>query len=148
MGHDHYMDMALDEARRAREKGEIPVGAIIVQAANVIAKGHNRAIELNDPTAHAEIVVLREACSKIGNYRLPRTTLYVTIEPCLMCVGAIVQARIEQLVFGAAEPKSGAVISQLNAIELRFHNHQVSVTSGVRGEECGKLMQDFFAERR
>ena len=148
MGHDLYMELALDEARSARERGEIPVGAVIVQSENVIAKGHNRAIELNDPTAHAEIVVLRAACTKLGNYRLPGTTLYVTIEPCLMCVGAMVQARIEHLVFGAAEPKSGAVISQMNAFELGFHNHQVSVTSGVRGEECRKLMQDFFAARR
>lgn len=148
MGHDHYMDIALGEARSARDSGEVPVGAVIVQSGNVIAKGHNRAIVLNDPTAHAEIVVLRDACTKVSNYRLPDTTLYVTIEPCLMCVGAMIQARIEHLVFGAAEPKSGAVISQLNAIELGFHNHQVSVTSGVRGEACRKLIQDFFAERR
>lgn len=148
MEHDLYMDVALDEARKARDRGEVPVGAVIVQTTNVIARGHNRSIELNDPTAHAEIVVLRDACAKIGNYRIPDSTLYVTIEPCLMCVGAMVQARIKHLVYGAEEPKSGAVISQMNAIGLTFHNHEVCVTSGVRREESRGLMQDFFAERR
>lgn len=148
MVHERYMDVALDEARIAQKGGEVPIGAVVVQADSIIAKGHNSCISLNDPTSHAEVVVLREACSKVGNYRLPGCSLYVTVEPCLMCVGALIQARIEHLVFGTAEPKSGAVISQIGAIDLNFHNHEVKVTHDVRSEECRRLMQEFFAERR
>jgi len=142
------MDAALAEARRARDAGEVPVGALVSLDGEIVGRGFNQPISAHDPTAHAEIIALRAAAARVGNYRLTGATLYVTVEPCLMCVGAIVHARIETLVFGAMEPKSGAVVSTVRAGELPGHNHRFAVVSGVREEECRGLMQEFFRSRR
>jgi tRNA(adenine34) deaminase len=146
--HGHLMSAALDEARRARDAGEVPVGAVIAVHGEVIGRGYNQPIGSCDPTAHAEIVAIRDAAHRIGNYRLTGATLYVTIEPCLMCVGAIVHARIAVLVFGAAEPKSGAICSTVRGSELPGHNHRFEIVAGVREGECRELMQEFFKRRR
>lgn len=140
-----WMRRALDEAERARASGEVPVGAVVVDGEdNLIGAGHNAPISECDPTAHAEITALRAACRAIGNYRLPGATLYVTIEPCTMCVGAMVHARIRRLVFGAAEPKAGA--SAL--LDSPTFNWRIAVTSGVLAVECGQLLAEFFQARR
>ena len=146
--HDDMMSAALDEARRARDAGEVPVGAVIAVDGEVIGRGYNQPIGSCDPTAHAEIVAIRDAAHRIGNYRLAGATLYVTIEPCLMCVGAIVHARIAVLVFGAGEPKSGAISSTVRGSELPGHNHRFEIVAGVREAECRELMQEFFKRRR
>jgi tRNA(adenine34) deaminase len=146
--HGTFMRAALDEARRALEAGEVPVGAIVVLDGQIIGCGFNQPIGANDPTAHAEIVALREASRARGNYRLVGTTLYVTIEPCLMCVGAMVHARVGTLVFGATEPKSGAVVSSCRAHELPSLNHRVEVVGGVLEEDCRAIIQEFFKTRR
>jgi tRNA(adenine34) deaminase len=146
--HGTFMRAALDEARRALEAGEVPVGAIVVLDGQIIGRGFNQPISANDPTAHAEIVALRAASRARGNYRLVGTTLYVTIEPCLMCVGAMVHARVGTLVFGATEPKSGAVVSSCRAHELPSLNHRVEVTGGVLEEDCRGIIQEFFKTRR
>ena len=146
--HDTFMRAALDEARRALEAGEVPVGAIVVLDGQIIGRGFNQPISANDPTAHAEIVALRAASRARGNYRLVGTTLYVTIEPCLMCVGAMVHARVGTLVFGATEPKSGAVVSSCRAHELPSLNHRVEVVGGVLEEDCRAIIQEFFKTRR
>ncbi len=139
------MRRALDEAERARSRGEVPVGAVVVGADNTLmGAGHNAPITECDPTSHAEIAALRAACKAAGNYRLPGTTLYVTIEPCTMCVGAMVHARVERLVFGAAEPKAGA--SAL--LDSAAFNWRITVTSGVLAAECGQLLAGFFEEKR
>ena len=139
------MRRALDEAERARSRGEVPVGAVVVAADNTLmGAGHNAPITECDPTSHAEIVALRAACKAAGNYRLPGATLYVTIEPCTMCVGAMVHARVERLVFGAAEPKAGA--SAL--LDSAAFNWRISVTSGVLAAECGQLLAGFFQQKR
>ena len=139
------MRRALDEAERARSRGEVPVGAVVVAADNTLmGAGHNAPISECDPTSHAEIVALRAACKAARNYRLPGATLYVTIEPCTMCVGAMVHARIERLVFGAAEPKAGA--SAL--LDSAAFNWRITVTSGVLAAECGQLLAGFFEEKR
>jgi tRNA(adenine34) deaminase len=140
------MKMALEEARTAAELGEVPIGAVLVLNDAVI-KGHNRVIMDSDPTAHAEIVVIREAAQRIGNYRLVGSSLYVTLEPCMMCVGAIVQARIGRLVYAAADPRYGAVESMLRAFDFDV-NHKPDVCSGVFKEEAGKLLTKFFQARR
>jgi tRNA(adenine34) deaminase len=145
---DALMLAALDEARRARDAGEVPIGAVVAIDGTVVARGFNQPLSSGDPTAHAEIVAIRAASRAAGNYRLTGATLCVTIEPCLMCVGALVHARIGTLVFGAAEPKSGAVISTVRGGELPGHNHRFDVVSGVREEECRELMQAFFKARR
>src|ERR1700736_6664147 len=132
---DALMDAALDEARRARDAGEVPIGAVVAIGDEIVARGFNQPIRSGDPTAHAEIVALREAARCLGNYRLTGATLCVTIEPCLMCVGALVHARIGTLVYGASEPRSGAVISTVRAGELPGLNHAFDVVSGVRQEE-------------
>ncbi len=142
------MRAALDEARRAGEIGEVPVGAIVAIDGEIVGRGRNQMVGANDPTAHAEIVAIREAARRIGNYRLTDAVLYVTIEPCLMCVGALVHARIGTLVYGAAEPKSGAVVSTVRGGELPGLNHRFAVVSGVLEEECRGLVQAFFRERR
>jgi tRNA(adenine34) deaminase len=142
------MAAALDEARRARDAGEVPIGAIVVLDAEVVGRGFNQPISSGDPTAHAEIVAIRAAARQIDNYRLTGATLYVTIEPCLMCVGALVHARIATLVYGAAEPRTGAVVSTVRGGELPGHNHRFEVISGIRDQECRELMQQFFRERR
>jgi len=146
--HILMMAAALDQARRARDVGEVPVGAVVVVGGNIVGCGYNQPISASDPTAHAEIVAIRDAARRSGNYRLPGATLYVTVEPCLMCVGAIIHARIVRLVFGAAEPKSGAVVSTVRGGDLPGHNHRFEVVSGLREIECRELMQEFFKLRR
>lgn len=143
-----YMSLALEEARLAAAAGEVPVGAIMVREGAVIAKAGNRTIRDCDPTAHAEICVLREAARALGNYRLAGATLYVTIEPCAMCAGAMIQARVARLVYGAEDPKGGAVRSCFEVLSHARLNHQVEVTSGVLAEECASVIQSFFASRR
>ena len=142
------MVAALEQAALARDMGEVPIGAVVELNGEIIGRGFNQPISSGDPTAHAEIVAIRAAAQAIGNYRLTGATLCVTIEPCLMCVGALVHARIATLVYGADEPRTGAVVSTVRGAELPGHNHQVAVVSGVRDEECRALMQVFFRERR
>src|SRR5262245_32755104 len=142
------MRIALECARRAADVGEVPVGAVVVQDDRVIGDGFNQPIATNDPTAHAEIVALRAAAKSVGNYRLTNATMYVTVEPCLMCVGAMIHARIGLVVFGAAEPKAGALESMTNAHELAGLNHRLNVISGVLGSESRELLQQFFQARR
>ena len=142
------MRLALEEARRAAEAGEVPVGAVVVLDGKVIGAGHNEPIGSKDPTAHAEIVAMRAAALATGNYRLTGSTLYVTVEPCLMCVGAMVHARVAEVVFGAAEPKAGAVMSTQRAHEHAALNHRLIVTGGVLADECSAVMREFFAGRR
>ncbi|HUX09894.1 MAG TPA: tRNA adenosine(34) deaminase TadA [Terriglobia bacterium] len=143
-----WMWEALREARRGYREGEVPVGAIVVQEGKVIARAHNRPVRLSDPSAHAEILALRRAGRKLGNYRLPGCTLYVTIEPCAMCVGAIIQARIQRLVVGAMDPKAGACGSVLAVLNNRKLNHQVVLSSGILQAECAAILREFFRERR
>jgi tRNA(Arg) A34 adenosine deaminase TadA len=143
-----FMQQALQEARAAAIAGEVPVGAVLVHDAKVIARSGNRTIRDTDPTAHAEIAVIREAARILGNYRLAATTLYVTIEPCSMCAGAIVQARVPRLVYGCDDPKAGAVRSCFEVLSHSRLNHQAEVTSGVLASDCAALIQSFFAERR
>ncbi len=146
--HESLMRAALDEARKALAAGEVPIGAVVAIENQIIAAGFNSPIGRNDPTAHAEIVALREAAARTGNYRLSGAVLCVTVEPCLMCVGAMVHARIATLVYGAPEPKSGAVVSAVRGLEVPGLNHRVDVVSGVLEEECRSLMQAFFRDRR
>lgn len=142
------MRIALEEARGAAALGEVPVGAVLVQGEKVIARSGNRTIRDCDPTAHAEMIVLREASRAIGNYRLAGVTLYVTIEPCSMCAGAMIQARVPRLVYGCDDPKGGAVRSCFAILSHPHVNHRVEVTSGVLATECAAILQSFFAERR
>ncbi len=142
------MSFALDEARRAGELGEVPIGAVVLLDGAIVGRGCNQPISSGDPTAHAEIVAIRDAARRVDNYRLSGAILCVTIEPCLMCVGALVHARIGTLVYGADEPRTGAVISTVRGFELPGHNHRVAVESGIRGEECRALVQSFFKARR
>jgi len=144
----HFMQMALDEARAAAQAGEVPVGAILVREQETVARSGNRTIRDCDPTAHAEMIVLREAARAIGNYRLAGITLYVTVEPCSMCAGAMIQARISRLVYGCDDPKGGAVRSCFEILSHPRLNHRVEVTSGVLGTDCAAVLQSFFAERR
>ncbi len=143
-----YMREALVEARKAFEKGEIPIGAVIVQNGQIIARDHNRREELADPTAHAEILVMRRAGITLGGWRLPNTTVYVTIEPCPMCAGALVQSRVSRIVYGAPDIKAGAVHSLYTITEDDRLNHRLSVTGGILAEECSELMRHFFRSRR
>ena len=145
---DDLMAAALDEARRARDAGEVPIGAVVSIDGAIVGRGFNQPLSSGDPTAHAEIVAIRDAARAIGNYRLTGATVCVTIEPCLMCVGALVHARIGTLVYGAAEPKSGAVVSSVRGGELPGLNHRFETVTGVREDECRALMQAFFRERR
>lgn len=143
------MQLALAEAQLAWEAGEVPIGAVVVDAAGVlIGRGHNQPIATQDPTAHAEIVALRQAAARVGNYRLPGSTLYVTIEPCIMCVGAMLQARIHRLVFGATDPKGGAVVSLFRLADDPRLNHRLDVVGGVAAEAARTILQEFFRERR
>jgi tRNA(adenine34) deaminase len=143
-----FMREALSEAREAAASGEVPIGAVLVFEGQVLTRGGNRTIRDCDPTAHAEMVVLREAARILGNYRLAGTTLYVTIEPCSMCAGALLQARVPRLVYGAAEPRGGAVVSCFAVLSHPEVNHRVEVTSGVLADESAAVMRDFFAARR
>jgi tRNA(adenine34) deaminase len=142
------MRAALDQARLALAAGEVPIGAVIALDGRIIAAGYNQPISAIDPTAHAEIVALRAAARAVGNYRLTDAVLYVTVEPCLMCVGALVHARVREVVYGAAEPKSGALVSAARAHETPGLNHRFAVTGGVVENECRDLIQAFFRERR
>jgi len=146
--HECYMRAALEEARKGFDAGEVPVGAVVVADGRIIGRGFNQPIGSHDPTAHAEVVAIREAARVTGNYRLVSSTLYVTIEPCLMCVGAMVHARVETLVFGAAEPKAGAVVSSCRAHELPSLNHRIEVLGGVLEDDCRAIIQEFFRGRR
>lgn len=148
MDHEQLMAAALEQALLARETGEVPIGAVVAVDGEIVARGFNQPISAGDPTAHAEIVAIREAARRVGNYRLTGATLCVTIEPCLMCVGALVHARIGTLVYGASEPKSGAVTSTVCGGELPGLNHRFVVVSGIRDAACSELMQAFFKERR
>jgi len=145
--HETYMRLALEEARRARGRGEVPIGSVVVHEGRVVGAGFNQPISTGDPTAHAEVLALRAAARALGNYRLPGTTLYVTVEPCLMCVGAVLSARVGRVAYGAAEPKFGAVRSLLDVGSLAV-NHRFEVVSGVLEEECRALLVEFFRERR
>lgn len=144
----HWMRQALELAQRAAGEGEVPVGAVVVLDDAIIGRGYNSPITHNDPSHHAEIAALRDACEAVGNYRLPGATLYVTIEPCTMCVGAIIHARVSRLVFGAREPRAGAVTSRFSLLEESGYNHKVSWSEGILAEECGSIMRDFFRSRR
>jgi tRNA(adenine34) deaminase len=145
---DVLMAAALEEARRARDAHEVPIGAVIAVGEEIVGRGFNQPIGAGDPTAHAEIVAIRDAARRIGNYRLTGAILCVTIEPCLMCVGALVHARIGTLVFGAPEPKSGAASSTVRGGDLPGHNHRFEIVSGIREAECRELVQAFFKDRR
>ena len=142
------MRAALTEARKAQQAGEVPVGAVVVLDDAIVGSGFNQPISSHDPTAHAEVIALRRAAKAIGNYRLTGATLYVTVEPCLMCVGAMVHARIGLVVYGAAEPKAGAIASMTNAHELAGLNHRLQAMAGVLEAESRDLLQEFFRERR
>jgi tRNA(adenine34) deaminase len=150
MPHDdlYFMQLAVAEAQASAEAGEVPIGAILTHKNEVLTRAGNRTIRDNDPTAHAEIVVIREAARLLGNYRLADTTLYVTLEPCCMCAGAIVQARIPRLVYGADDPKGGAFRSCFELLTAPKLNHRVDVTPGVLVECCASLLQSFFSSRR
>lgn len=143
-----FMRQAIDQARNAWALGEVPVGAVVVKDGQVVATGFNQPIGTHDPTAHAEIMALRAAAEILGNYRLPGCDLYVTLEPCIMCSGAMMHARLARVVYGAADPKTGACGSVLNIFGQEKLNHHTEVTGGVLGEECGNLLKEFFANRR
>ena len=143
-----YMREALSLAGRAESLGEVPVGAVVVRAGQVIGRGHNQPVGSGDPTAHAEIVALREAARTVGNYRLPGAQLFVTLEPCLMCAGACLHARIQTLVFGARDPKTGAVRSLLQVLDDPRHNHRIEIVEGILRDDCGRKVSDFFKKRR
>jgi tRNA(adenine34) deaminase len=145
---EHWMRHALALARRAETEGEVPVGAVLVYGDEPIGDGWNCPISAHDPTAHAEIVALRAAAQRLGNYRLPGTTLYVTLEPCVMCAGAIIHARVARVVFGASDPKGGAAGSVFDVLGTDRLNHRVEVQGGLLAEESAALLQDFFAARR
>ncbi|MDI6743027.1 MAG: tRNA adenosine(34) deaminase TadA [Smithella sp.] len=143
-----FMKIALEEAESGYRRGEVPVGAVLVREGIVLAQAHNSPIATNDPSAHAEMLVLRQAGEKLGNYRLAGTELYVTIEPCIMCAGAIVHARVERVIFGARDPKFGGVFSLYNILDDKRLNHQVKIIEGILGQECGEIMSRFFREKR
>ncbi|MGV1098177.1 tRNA adenosine(34) deaminase TadA [Thiovibrio sp. JS02] len=146
---EHFMTIALAEARQAAARGEVPIGAALVDGeGHILARDGNRSIELCDPSAHAEMLVLRKAGILRGNYRLPGTTLYVSLEPCVMCAGALVHARVQRLVYGALDPKAGGVISLFQVGQDSRLNHQLQVSGGLLAEESARLLRDFFKERR
>jgi len=146
--HESFMRLALEQARLAADAGEVPIGAVAVSGGEVVGRGFNRPIGAVDPTAHAEVIALREAARTLGNYRLTGVDLYVTLEPCLMCVGALVHARVGRVVFGAREPKTGALVSAVQALEIPTLNHRVEIVEGVLEAQCRDLVQAFFRERR
>ena len=143
-----WMQRALELALKAESLGEVPIGAVLVKDDQILGEGYNSPISKHDPTAHAEIMALREAANRIGNYRLLNTTLYVTVEPCVMCAGALVHARVKEVVFGAAEPRTGAAGSIFDILQSSKLNHQVAVRGGVLAQECADLLQQFFKLRR
>jgi len=146
--HEAWMTAALDLARQAGEANEVPVGAVVVVDDEIVGCGFNQPISKQDPTAHAEIEALRDAARRVGNYRLPGSTLVVTIEPCTMCAGALIHARVAHLIFGAREPRAGAVCSSAAVLDNQQLNHRVEVTEGVLADDCSRLMTDFFQSRR
>jgi tRNA(adenine34) deaminase len=143
-----WMRRALELAARAQQEGEVPVGAVVVRGDEVLGEGWNRTIALHDPGAHAEMLALRAAGQRLGNYRLPGCVLYVTLEPCCMCAGAMIHARLDRVVYGAADPKTGAAGSRFNVLLDPGHNHRIAVEGGCLGGESGRLLQDFFQQRR
>lgn len=145
---EQWMQQALRLANMAAAKGEVPVGSVIVRDGTVLGEGYNRPIEAVDPTAHAELIALREACGAVGNYRLPGSTLYVTLEPCPMCAGALVHARVERVVYGAPDPRSGAAGTIMNILASEDLNHRCQVSGGVLQEQCADLLTTFFRRRR
>jgi len=147
-GDESFMRLALELASHAAELGEVPVGAVLVLNGEVLGRGCNRPVSAHDPTAHAEIQALREAAQRVGNYRLPGTALYVTLEPCIMCAGAIMHARVRRLIFGASDPKTGACGSVVDPFREARLNHHTQVRGGVLGDACAALLRDFFAARR
>ena len=146
--HHHWMNIALEEAKLAAKQEEVPVGAVLVLNDQEISRGHNTPLQMHDPTAHAEIIVLRKAASTLENYRLPGLTLYVTLEPCLMCAGAIMNSRISKVYFGASDSKTGVAGSVMNAFENTQLNHHCSIEGGVLAEECAIVLKDFFKIKR
>lgn len=146
--HQEFMREAIAQAKLANEKNEVPVGAIVVLNGEIVGRGFNQSISSNDPTAHAEILALRDAAKHINNYRLVGADLYVTIEPCTMCAGAMVHGRVKRIIYGASEPKAGVVHSQQNIFKEPYFNHNIEVLSGVLAEECSAVMQAFFKRRR
>lgn len=144
----YYMGLAIDEARKAFALGEVPIGAVLVVAGEIVASAHNMRETWQDPTAHAEIIVIRQACHALKRWRLTGATLYVTIEPCPMCAGALVMSRVDRLVYGSPDYKAGAVESLFNIVENDSLNHRMAVTAGVRADECAELMRAFFRCRR
>jgi len=148
MSRDHFMDAALEQARLGLAAGEVPIGAVLVIDDEIVARAFNQPISASDPTAHAEVLVLREAARIVRNYRLTAADVYVTLEPCLMCVGALVHARVRTVVYGAAEPKTGALVSTARALETPGLNHRFEVIGGVREEAARGLIQEFFREKR
>jgi tRNA(adenine34) deaminase len=148
VSHELFMTAALQQARLAQQAGEVPIGAVLVRDGEILAQAFNQPIRRHDPTAHAEILVLREAAAAIGNYRLTGVTVYVTVEPCLMCVGALVHARVSEIVYGASEPRWGALVSLLRAHEAPGLNHRLTVTGSVLEPECREVLQQFFRAKR
>jgi tRNA(adenine34) deaminase len=148
MPHKQFMQLALEQAQHAWDLGEVPVGAVVVKDGVVIAVGYNQPIAKHDPTAHAEIVALRAAAEALGNYRLPGCELYVTLEPCVMCSGAMMHARLAKVVYGATDPKTGACGSVVNLFEQERLNHHTDIAGGVMADECGAMLKSFFAARR
>ena len=145
---EEWMREAISEARIAESEGEVPVGAILLLNERIIGRGHNSPIQKYDPTAHAEILALRQAAYYCKNYRLPGSILLVTVEPCIMCVGTMIHARVEEVIYGAADPKAGAVKSRFQMADSSLLNHRIRVTAGVLEDECGLLLKSFFASRR
>jgi tRNA(adenine34) deaminase len=143
-----FMQLAIEQAHLAAIAGEVPVGAVLVRNGQVISKAFNQPITKHDPSAHAEMLALRQAALIEQNYRLPRTTLYVTLEPCAMCAGAMLHARVDRIVFGAPDPKTGAAGSVVDLFAMKQINHQTSIEGGIMGDECGQLLKNFFKERR
>lgn len=143
-----FIRMALEEASMAFDEGEVPVGAVIALGEDVLGKAHNQPVSMNDPSAHAEILAIRRAAEKIGNYRLSGTSLYVTLEPCVMCAGAIIQARIERVVFGTLDPKTGGIVSLYHILSDERLNHTVTVRGGVQKEACAEILSRFFRQKR
>jgi tRNA(adenine34) deaminase len=142
------MGLALNEAQKAYDIGEVPIGAVLIMDGQVVASGHNMRENWHDATAHAEMIAIREACEKLGRWRLTGLTLYVTIEPCPMCAGALVMSRIDRLVYGSADAKAGAIESIFNIAQNEALNHSIMVTAGIRADECSQIMKDFFRQRR
>ena len=143
-----FMRAALGQARLALEAGEVPIGAVLVMGGEIVSRAFNQPIGLTDPTAHAEMLVLRDAARAIGNYRLTEAEVYVTVEPCLMCVGALVHARVREVTFGTPEPKTGALVSTIQVLDIPGLNHRFAITGGVLEDEARLLLQEFFRERR